>query len=102
MLVVLLPVALTTAVALIVYAGDSTTFNAMGVTQASQAASDMVGPWIFGAALAITPLGMWAGIWAGRPLVRGLVRALLTPRMAGALGFLWTAEGREPPRARRA
>jgi hypothetical protein len=46
-------------------------------------------------------LWLWLGVWLGRPVVRGMVRTLLPPRMLGAMAFLWTAEGREPPRPAR-
>lgn len=51
--------------------------------------------------LAFACLPLCAGLWLGRSTTRGLIRALLPPRMRSALALLWTADGLEPPSARR-
>ena len=49
--------------------------------------------------LCVIPLAL--GLWLGRPLTRLSVRALLPPRLRWSLALLWTAEGLDPPTARR-
>ena len=39
-----------------------------------------------------------AGVLLARPTLRGLARALLPPSIRGAIGFLWTSDGRAVPR----
>lgn len=42
-------------------------------------------------------LGGLSGVFGGRPLARLLTRLVLPPRLRGAVAFLWTVDGKNPP-----
>jgi hypothetical protein len=51
--------------------------------------------------MSYTLITIFAGmpmVWLGRPLARGLVVAMLPRRLRPALGYLWLADGKPPPK----
>lgn len=61
------------------------------------AAADLCGDGLAYVVIGLLAAPLALGLLAGRPLARFLARWLLTPRMQGSLGMLWTADGKAPP-----
>ena len=93
----LLPIVLA-AVVSVVFQSPDLTYAAMNGMQARELARQSMALPIVGGTVAIAYACIAAGVVFGRPLARLALRALLPPRLCGALAYLWTAEGRDPPR----
>ncbi len=65
---------------------------------------DLAGEVYFVPAIAMTigaeMIAVFVGLMVGRPLARGLVRMFLPPKRRAPMSFLWTCDGKEPPRPR--
>jgi hypothetical protein len=81
-----------------IFREPSPTWMGVAGVQASELAREMIWTPLCAGVLAIAYAGVAVGVAIGRPVARLALRALLPAPLCGALAFVWTADGKDPPR----